>query len=149
MSSLPPPQYVLISQCTLPTENGTEGHNSILTHPQTHYQYADDPPTAIPMSLPPDAHVVYLDFDPSNPSQSQVRSASNSIVATNLAVSDAAGASVTEHPRLYVISTGELRAKSTSGDDPKLALHDYKERLSASRLVIGTQSNHSRLETGP
>ncbi|KAL5641600.1 hypothetical protein ACGC1H_001917 [Rhizoctonia solani] len=129
MSSLPPPQYVLISQCTLPTEDSTEGHNSTLTHPQIHYQYADDPPTAVPMSLPPDTHVVYLDFDSSNPSQSQVRSASNSIVATNLAVLDAAGATVTEHPRLYVISTGELRTKSISGDDPQLTLHDYKEML--------------------
>ncbi|CUA77624.1 hypothetical protein RSOLAG22IIIB_02642 [Rhizoctonia solani] len=101
------------------------------------------------MSLPPDAHVVYIDFDPSNPSQSQVRSASDSIVVTDLAVSDAAGASVTEHPHLYVIGTGELRAKSILGDDPKLALHDYKQRLSAARHVIETHPNRSRLETGP
>ncbi|KAH7345342.1 hypothetical protein B0J17DRAFT_639501 [Rhizoctonia solani] len=116
MSSLPPLQYVLISQCTLPTGDTSEGSKNALTHPQIHYQYADDPPTAIPMSLSSDAHVVYLDFDPSNPSQSQVRSASNSIVATGLAVSDAAGASAGEHPHLYVVSTGELSTMSTSGE---------------------------------
>ncbi|CAE6455755.1 unnamed protein product [Rhizoctonia solani] len=148
MSSLPPPQYVLISQCTLPTDDTSESSNNTLTHPQIHYQYADDPPTAIPMSLPSDAHVVYLDFDPSSSSQSQVRSASNSIVATGLAVSDAAGASTGENPHLYVVSTGELHA-STSGNDPKLALHDYRERLSAARYVIGAHPNRSRLESGP
>ncbi|CAE6480823.1 unnamed protein product [Rhizoctonia solani] len=100
------------------------------------------------MSLSPDAHVVYLDYDPSNPSHSQIRSASHSIVATDLTVSDAAGASATEHPHFYVISTRELRARNTSGDDPKLVLHDYRERLSAARHVMGVHSDGSRLENG-
>ncbi|QRW18819.1 hypothetical protein RhiXN_00225 [Rhizoctonia solani] len=77
------------------------------------------------------AQVLYLDFDPSNPSHTQVRSASNTMFATDLAVVDAAGASAAEHPHLYVISTGELGSKGIPENDPKLALHDYRERLSA------------------
>ncbi|KAJ1311797.1 hypothetical protein OPQ81_010262 [Rhizoctonia solani] len=149
MSSLPPPQYVLISQSTLPTEDGTDFPKSALIHPQIHYQYADDPPTAIPISLPSDAHVLYLDFNPSNPSHSQVRSASSSMVTADVSVSDAAGASATEHPHLYVISTGELRARNTPGDDPKALLRDYRERLDATRRVIAVQSHHTRLGAAP
>ncbi|GAB1519444.1 hypothetical protein RhiTH_002510 [Rhizoctonia solani] len=146
MSSLSPPQYVLVSQYPFPTEGDVEGSRNILAHPQIHYQYADDPPTAIPMSLPADAQVLYLDFDPSNPSHTQVRSASNTMFATDLAVVDAAGASAAEHPHLYVISTGELGSKGIPENDPKLALHDYRERLSAARHMIGTLSSHSKLE---
>jgi hypothetical protein len=86
----------------------------MLVHPQVHYQYADDPPTAIPMSLPTEAQLIYLDFDPSDPSSTQVRSASNTIVATDLLVTDAAGAPATEHPHLYVVVAGETSTKSTS-----------------------------------
>ncbi|CAE6428355.1 unnamed protein product [Rhizoctonia solani] len=149
MSSLPPPQYVLVSQCAIPREDDPEGSRTTLLHPQVHYQYADDPPTAIPMSLPAEAQVIYLDFDPSNPSHTQVRSASNAIFATDLVVLDAAGTSAAEHPHLYVIGTREPSANSTSLNDPKLELDNYRERLSAARHVMGTHPSHPRSEAGP
>jgi hypothetical protein len=114
MSSLAPPRYILISQASLPSEIESEPATTTLSHPQIHYQYADDAPTAIPMSLPSDTHVIYMDFDPTNPSHAQARSASNTILATGLTVSDAAGALTTENPYLYVISTGELQLRNIS-----------------------------------
>lgn len=108
-----PPRYVIISQATLNPDAEAEIPATTLIHPQIHYQYADDPPTAIPMSIPPEAQTVYMDFDPNEPSRTQVRSASGSIVATGLAVSDAVGALPIENSHLYIVSTGELQTNST------------------------------------
>jgi hypothetical protein len=107
-----PPRYVIVSQSSLlPDENNT--HASTLIHPQIHYQYADDPPTAIPMSLPSEAQIIYMDFDPNDPSQTQARSATKDLIATGLAVSDAVGALPIENSHLYIVSTGELQTNSS------------------------------------
>jgi hypothetical protein len=111
MTSSIPPRYIIVSQSSLlPDENNT--HSSTLLHPQIHYQYADDPPTAIPMSLPSEAQIIYMDFDPNDPSRTQARSASKDMIATGLAVSDAVGALPIENPNLYIVSTGELESNS-------------------------------------
>ncbi|KAG9121836.1 hypothetical protein FRC07_002049, partial [Ceratobasidium sp. 392] len=127
MSSTVPPRYVIVSQSSLlPDENNN--YINTLTHPQIHYQYADDPPTAIPMSLPPGADVIYMDFNPEDPSLTQTRSASSNIVTTSLAVSDAVGALPIENSHLYVISTGELQTSTNLNADPGVTLRDYRER---------------------
>ncbi|KAG8697717.1 hypothetical protein FRC08_006356 [Ceratobasidium sp. 394] len=127
MSSPVPPRYVIVSQSPLlPDENNN--HSSVLIHPQIHYQYADDPPTAIPMSLPSGADVIYMDFNPEDPSSTQTRSASKNLVTTGLAVSDAVGALPIENSHLYVISTGELQTDNYDSD-PRLALRNFRERF--------------------
>jgi len=114
MASSVPPRYVIVSQSSLLRDAESETHPSTLIHPQIHYQYADDPPTAIPMSLPSEAQIIYMDFNPDDPSHTQVRSASNNLVATGLAVSDAVGALPIENSHLYIVSTGELQASENS-----------------------------------
>ncbi|KAG8737454.1 hypothetical protein FRC10_008171 [Ceratobasidium sp. 414] len=112
MSSAVPPRYVIVSQSPLlPDENNS--HASVLVHPQIHYQYADDPPTAIPMSLPSGTDLIYMDFNPEDPSSTQTRSASNNLITTGLTVSDAVGALPIENSHLYVISTGELQTDNS------------------------------------
>ena len=112
MASPIPPRYAIVSLTPL-AEPDIEAPPPVLIHPQIHYQYADDPPTAIPVSLSSEAQVLYMDFNPDDPSQTQVRSASNSLVPTGLAVSDAVGALPIENSHLYIISTGELQADSS------------------------------------
>ncbi|KAB5592391.1 hypothetical protein CTheo_4155 [Ceratobasidium theobromae] len=146
MSTLAP-RYILISQTSLPSKSESEPAPTTLVHPIIHYQYADDAPTAIPLSLSSDAHIIYLDFDPINTSHTQARSASDSIVATGLTLSDAAGALNAENPHLYVVNSGTLQSRNPTRDDPKLVLKDYRERLGVVRQVVGSDASHS--ETGP
>ncbi|KAG8712308.1 hypothetical protein FRC09_020011 [Ceratobasidium sp. 395] len=128
MSPTVPPRYVIVSQSSLaPDENNS--YASTLIHPQIHYQYADDPPTAIPMSLPSGADVIYIDFNPEDTPLSQPRSASSNLVTTGLTVSDAVGALPIENSQLYIISTGELQTSNNHNIDPRLALRDYRERF--------------------
>lgn len=108
-----PPRYVIVSLNPL-AEPEIEAPPPLLVHPQIHYQYTDDPPTAIPVSLSSEAQVLYMDFNPDDPSQTQVRSASNTLVSTGLAVSDAVGALPIENSHLYIISAGDLQANNSS-----------------------------------
>lgn len=114
MSSPVPPRYVIVSQSALAPELESEATPPVLIHPQIHYQYADDPPTAIPVSLSSDAQVLYMDFDPNDPAQTQVRSASKSLVSTGLVIPDAVGALPIENSHLYIISAGELQTSNNA-----------------------------------
>ncbi|QRV75885.1 hypothetical protein RhiJN_03900 [Ceratobasidium sp. AG-Ba] len=129
MSSSVPPRYVIVSQTSLPPDENNNNRAANLIHPQIHYQYDDDPPTAIPMSLPSEAEIVYLDFNPNDPALTQVRSASSNIIATGLTVSDTVGALPIENSNLYVISTGELQANYEHNPDPAQVLRIYRERF--------------------
>lgn len=112
MASSAPPRYILVSQSPLLSDVEPDPPSTSLSHPHIHYQYADDAPTAIPMSLPSDAQIIYLDIDPVNPSHAQARSSSDAMISTGVTISDAVGALPSEDPRLYVVNTGGLQSKT-------------------------------------
>ncbi|KAF8605190.1 hypothetical protein BDV93DRAFT_605663 [Ceratobasidium sp. AG-I] len=144
MTSPVPPRYTIVSLTPL-AEPDIEAPPPLLIHPQIHYQYADDPPTAIPVSLSSEAQVLYMDFNPDDPSQTRVRSASNSLVSTGLAVSDAVGALPVENSHLYIISAGELQVNNNLKEtDPRSTLNYYRERLGTVRHVMEQDHVHSQ-----